>query len=253
MEYTIQRLARLAGVSTRTLRYYDQIGLLTPERINSSGYRIYGREQVDALQQILFYRELDMELGEIQKLLKAPGYDRKSALKAHMAALTQKRARLDALIDTVRHTIQADEEGIEMSDQQKFEGFKKQLINENERKYGDEAREKYGEEAVEQGNRKMMNLSQEQYDDMQRVSGELHQGLEAAVTGGASPEGDEGKRLCALHKQWLSFTWPQYTEAAHRGLTQMYIDDERFTAHYDKDVPGCAKFLRDAVHAHTKG
>lgn len=83
MEYTIKKVADLSGISTRTLRYYDEINLLKPERINSSGYRIYGTKEVDKLQQILFYRSLDMKLEEIQKIMATPNYDPQHALQDH--------------------------------------------------------------------------------------------------------------------------------------------------------------------------
>ncbi len=95
MEYTIQKLGQLAGISTRTLRYYDEIGILKPARINSSGYRIYGQKEVDLLQQILFYRALDIELDTIKKIITAPGFDGIRALGEHHTKLLEKRKQLD--------------------------------------------------------------------------------------------------------------------------------------------------------------
>ena len=91
MEYTVQALAQLAGVTPRTLRWYDQQGLLKPARITAAGYRIYGPEQVDRLQSILFYRELGLELAAIRALLDAPDYDRQTMLRQHLQQLRQKR------------------------------------------------------------------------------------------------------------------------------------------------------------------
>ncbi len=252
MEYTIQALARLAHVSTRTLRYYDQIGLLRPARMNSSGYRIYGRDQVDRLQQILLYRELDLELDAIKALLDKPGFDARRALTQHLRDLTARRARLDLLIDSVKQSITSIEEGTAMSDAMKFEGFKKQLIDDNEKQYGEEVRGKYGDDVVNESNRKMMNMTKEQYDQMMKTSADLQQMIEDAVRNGERPEGETGAKIARLHKDWLGYTWPHYSAEAHRGLTQMYIDDSRFTVHYDKSLPGCAQFLRDAVHCHVK-
>lgn len=251
MEYTVQGLAKLAGISARTIRHYDQIGLLRPQRISSSGYRIYGAAQVDRLQMILLYRELEMELGEIRRVLDDPRHDADRALEQHLRQMRERQARLGAIIDTIEQTIQSNKEGIPMSDAKKFEGFKKQLVDENEQKYGAEIREKYGEQTVDESNRKMMNLTQEQYAQMQQTSEQLQSLLEQAVKDGASPEGEIGGRLTQLHKQWLSYTWPHYSAEAHKGLTQMYIDDPRFTAYYDKTTSGCAAFLRDAVAHHA--
>ncbi len=248
MEYTVDKLARLAGVSARTLRYYDQIGLLSPARTSSSGYRIYGQKEVDALQQILFYRELGMELSQIMNTLNNPTFDRSQALENHLAALKEQQAQTQRLIATLEKTIQHEKGTMEMTDQEKFEGFKAKLIEENEEKYGKEIREKYGEETVKQSNAKMMGLSKEQFDAMQKTAEEIHQKLEAAVKAGLSPQSETGRDIAQAHKQWLSYTWNQYSPEAHKGLGDMYVADERFTAYYDKNLAGCAQFIRDAIH-----
>ena len=123
MEYTVQALAKLAGITPRTLRWYDQQGLLKPTRVTSAGYRIYGPAQVDRLQSILFYRELGLELSAIRELLDAPDYDRHAALQSHLRQLTAQQQRLTGLIDTVRRTIDETQGGPTMTDKQKFEAF----------------------------------------------------------------------------------------------------------------------------------
>ncbi len=247
MEYTIQKLANIAGVSTRTLRYYDEIGLLCPKRINSSSYRIYGQSEVDALQQILFFRELGFELSEIKSILANPSFNKVSAMKEHLEKLKLQEDRIKLLIKNVENTISHEEGGKNMSDKDKFIGFKKELVENNEEKYGKEIREKYGDDTVDESNRKMLNLSKEDYDKMQNMAIEINTLLEQAVTDGKSPTDDIGKDIALLHKEWLSFTWPTYSTAAHIGLANMYVDDERFKTYYDKNVSGCAEFLRDCI------
>ncbi|RKJ34566.1 MerR family transcriptional regulator, partial [Butyricicoccus sp. 1XD8-22] len=105
MEYTISKLAKLANVSARTLRYYDEINLLKPARISSAGYRIYGQQEVDQLQQILFFRELDVDLETITSIMNDPNFDKSKALQSHLRELIQKRSRLDKLIGVVEKTI----------------------------------------------------------------------------------------------------------------------------------------------------
>ncbi|NCB62236.1 MAG: MerR family transcriptional regulator [Clostridia bacterium] len=249
MEYTIKELATLAGVTPRTLRWYDKEGLLRPLRTTEAGYRIYGPREVDRLQQILFYRELGLELAAIRTILEDPEFDREAALQSHLAELEARRARLDVLILTVEKTLQSQNGGITMSDKEKFEGLKQEALAENERKYGAETREKYGEKTVEESNRKFANLTQEQYEAMNGLGERILAKLEAAVREGADPSREAGKEIAALHREWLSYTWPSYSVEAHKGLAQMYVDDERFTAYYDKRVKGCAQFLRDAVRA----
>lgn len=250
MEYTVQKLAQLAGVSSRTLRYYDQIGILTPARVNSSGYRIYGQKEVDRLQQILFYRELGIALETIKEIMTAPSFDAEKALKEHREQLLEKRKQLDLLITNVEKTIASTEGRMDMSDQEKFEGFKKKMIDENERKYGKEIREKYGQETVNQSNAKLMNMSQEDYEAVTKLEAEVREALaEAFATG--DPAGEQAQKAAELHKRWLTYYWTEYSKEAHAGLAQMYVDDERFTAYYDKEQPGMAAFLRDAIHIYT--
>ncbi|MBY0148653.1 MerR family transcriptional regulator [Neobacillus niacini] len=250
MEYTIQKLASLAGVSTRTLRYYDEIGILKPARINSSGYRIYGQEEVNTLQQILFYRELGVGLDSIKDIVTAPSFDGAKALREHREKLLEKREQLDLLISNVDKTIALTEGRITMSDKEKFEGFKKKMVEDNEKKYGKEIREKYGKEKVEASNAKVMNMTQEQYEEVTALAEQIHNTLAEAFKTG-DPASELAQKAADLHKQWLTYYWKDYSKEAHAGLAQMYVDDERFTAYYDKEQPGTAVFLRDAIHIYT--
>ncbi|KFN10781.1 MAG: MerR family transcriptional regulator [Paenibacillus macerans] len=250
MEYTVQKLGRLAGISTRTLRYYDEIGILKPARMNSSGYRIYGQKEVDRLQQILFYRELGLSLEDIKTILSDPSFDELRALRDHREQLLDQRKRLDALIANVEKTIDAREGRIMMSNQEKFAGFKKQLIEENERKYGREIRQKYGDDKVEESNRKLLNMTEEQYEEVTRLESELKEVLAAAFKTG-DPAGELAQTAADLHKRWLTYSWNEYSKEAHAGLAQMYVDDERFKAYYDEQQPGTAEFLRDAIRIYT--
>jgi len=247
MEYTVTKLAHLSGVSARTLRYYDTVGLLRPSRVTQAGYRIYGKEQVDRLQQVLFYRELGMPLSDIAKLLERPGFDKSAALKTHLEALTAERDRLSVLITTLETTIKHEEAGTLMNDKEKFEGFKREAVAKNEEMYGTEIRRKYGDEAVDDSNAKLMGLTKAEYDAMQQEGEALMTLLDKAVASGADPAGPEGKKACDLHKKWLMYTWTAYSPEAHKGLGAMYTADERFTAYYDKVRPGCAEFLKTAI------
>jgi DNA-binding transcriptional MerR regulator len=250
MEYTIQKLASLAGVSTRTLRYYDEIGILKPARINSSGYRIYGQEEVNRLQQILFYRELGVGLDSIKEIVTAPTFDGATALREHREKLLEKREQLDLLITNVDKTIALTEGRITMSNKEKFEGFKKKMVEDNEKKYGKEIRDKYGKESVEASNAKVMNMTEEQYQEVTALAEQIHTTLAEAFKTG-DPAGELAQEAADLHKQWLTYYWKDYSKEAHAGLAQMYVDDERFTAYYDKEQPGTAVFLRDAIHIYT--
>lgn len=129
----------------------------------------------------------------------------------------------------------------------KFESFKKDLINENEKKYGAEIREKYGDEEVDKSNQKLLGMSEADYEHFKNLGAEINQRLNEAVAAGSSPESEDGRKIVLLHKEWLGMTWKQYSAQAHKGLAAMYIADERFTQYYDREVEGCAVFLEAAV------
>jgi len=237
----------MSGVSARTLRYYDEIGLLKPARVASSGYRIYGQNGVDDLQQILLYRELGFPLDDIKSLLSDSGFDRERAFMNHLAELNKKRERLDALIGNVTKSIAVMKGETIMSDKEKFEGFKQSLIDENEKKYGSEIREKYGDQIVDESNAKLKGMTQEQHDESVRLSLEIEGALKAAFDTG-DPAGELAQKACDLHRQWLCIMYPKYSKEYHKGLGEMYVADERFRANYDKLAPGCTEFLRDAIN-----
>ena len=221
MEYTIKKMASLSGVSARTLRYYDEIGLLQPARINSSGYRIYGQAEVNRLQQILFYRELDLKLDEIKEILEQPNFNVEQALHHYKGE-------------------------INMSDQQKFEAFKQQKVQENEEKYGKEIREKYGNETIEQANKKYLNLTEKDMQAMQNVEKDLFSKL-AMYQKSPKLTSQLAQEIFQLHKDWLMYSWSSYSPEAHKGLGLMYVGDERFTSYYEQHGAGFAEALNAII------
>ncbi|MGI6005296.1 MAG: MerR family transcriptional regulator [Christensenellales bacterium] len=251
MRYTAGQLAKLAGVSKRTLHYYDEIGLLRPQRNTQSGYRLYGRPEVDRLQQILFYRHLGLPLDEIKAILSDPSFDAGQALLRHMSALEARRAQLDGLIETLRKTIAYEKGEIDMRDDEKFEGFKDRMIAENEEKFGKEARSLYGDDAVDAAGARIKGATKEQMAAVEELSRQFNETLKAAARSG-DPAGELAQKACDLHHRWLTFFWGGYSKEAHRNIGQMYVDDERFAAYYNDIVPGGAVFLRDALAIYCK-
>lgn len=136
-----------------------------------------------------------------------------------------------------------------MNDKEKFEGFKQELVDENEQLYGDELREKFGGAVVDGSNAKLKGMTKEQHDAALKLCAEVNETLKQALENG-NPASETAQKACALHKQWLCLFWPDdaYTKQAHRALGEMYVADERFKAHYDKIAPGAAEFLRDALN-----
>lgn len=247
MEYSIKALSELAGVSTRTLRYYDEIGLLKPLRVSDAGYRFYGKQELALLQQILFYRERGFELKKIREIVCKKDFDVVKAMEEHLLELENQKTHVEHLIQTVKQSLQHLKGECDMSDREKFREFKEQAVRENEAVYGAEARRKYGDEAVDASNRAWLDMSEDTLKTFQNLEKEILARLEAAVRNGVVPESEEVGQIVRLHKKWISMAWGRYDVQAHRGVAAMYVADARFTDYYDHSVQGCAKLLNDAV------
>lgn len=247
MEYNISQLSKLSGVSARTLRYYDEINLLHPSRTNEAGYRFYGDKEVNLLQQILFYRERGLSLEKIRFILYDENFDMLKALNEHLTELENRRERLSKLIDTVKDTIASVKGEFIMRDSEKFEAFKKDIVDQYEKLYGEEAREKYGDSEVNMAVNKVLSLSKEDYEKFQTLGKKVMEALKAAVISKASPESETGRSVASLHKEWLGYSWKDYTEQKHKGVVSLYVQDERFKKYYDREQNGCADFLLAAV------
>lgn len=246
MDYSILQLARLAGISTRTLRYYDQLGLLKPARISGGGYRIYNSASVDRLLLILLYRELDFNLEAIKNLLNQPLLDAKHHLESQHSLLLKKRETIDQRLDMINRNLLLLNRGETMTDQAKFENQKNQMISTNEQKYGQEIRQKYGNQTVDNSNARLKGMDQTTFDHANELAALIIEKLLQAMDSG-DPASDLAQETVQLHKEWLMIYWPAYTPEAHAGLAQMYVDDERFTSYYDQHREGAALFLRDAI------
>ena len=251
MKYTIKKLAELAGVSTRTLRYYDQIGLLIPNEINKSNYRIYDEKNVNKLQQIMFYRSLDFSLQKIKQLMDDPNFSCLKALQEQQALLQAKQVEINNLLANISQTITDFQGEQKMTDTEKFAAFKQAQLEENETKFGKEIRQKYGSETIEKSNQKYGKLSEKDFAEMTSLEQKLISDL---VDLKKNPELDSAlaKEVYQTHKDWLSFTWPNYTKEAHRGLVDMYLVDERFAKYYnDQAKTDVVQLLHDVVHHYT--
>lgn len=250
MPYTVKQLAALTGLTPRTLRYYDAIGLLQPSRSRENGYRLYGSGEVDRLQQILLYREMGLPLEAIGGLLDAPGFDRAPVLREHLRQLQNQRQRVEMLIRTVSRTLSMLEGGSSMNDYEKFESMKQRVIAENEAAYGQEARKRHGGGAVDGSSRKLSGMTEQEWGQMQEEEKGYQAALLRAMQAG-DPAGEDAQEACRLHRAWLGRCWTpeMLTDEAHIQLVEMYGQDERFTAFYEKIAPGCAAFFAQAVRA----
>lgn len=250
--YTIQQLARLAGVSTRTLRYYDQIGLLNSQR-GENGYRLYGEAEVDLLQEIRFLRLFDMKLGQIQQIIHQPPAARARALRHQRIKIVQEQTRLTHLLQTLDQVLDEQKGVTTMTDQEKFAAFKEKQVAENDAQYGEEIRAKYGEETITQSNEKYLNLTATEMTAMEQINAELMLTLQQ-VTIEQDITSSTAKRVFALHKKWLGYSWANYTAAAHRGLGEMYVNDPRFAKYYNKGAhsPAAAEWLNRIIQQYAR-
>lgn len=235
MIYSIQQLAQLAGVSPRTLRYYDQIGLLPAQRNPTNGYRTYSASAVDQLQLIRYFQEFGFSLAQVQALLAQSPAEQTAALTAQRAQLVANRDHLTTLLNTLDRTLAARNGGPQMTDTEKFAAFKQQQLAQNEQKFGEESRQRYGQAKVTASQRKFAGLSETDYQAMQATEEKLVTKLKTVTTTGDLTS-DTAREVYDLHRQWLCFTWNNYSAEAHRGLVQMYLDDDRFARYYNNRV-----------------
>jgi len=253
MAYQIKQLATLAGVSVRTLRYYDEIGLLKPAFVGDNGYRYYENAQVDRLQQICLYRTLQLSLAEIAVIIELPREQVAIQLQQQYQRIQQERQRLDQLLNLVQTTIQTQREGAMMTDEEKFQAFKAARVTENEQQYGNESRQRYGEEVVDEANQQFTNLNATDYAAMHATEQQLLAMLKAQLNESElSPI--TAQKIYQLHRQWLGYTWPKYTVAMHHGLAEMYLADDRFCTYYDSRAGvGATALLVNCIEQSVQG
>ena len=245
--YSTGKLSEISGVSSRTLRYYDEIGLLKPSFINESGYRYYDDNEVALLQQILFYKERGLELQTIKEIIYRKDFDLYSALEEHLVSLEEEKKKIDRMINSVKLSIKSLKGEYNMSDKEKFEAFKKNLVDENEKNYGKEIRKKYGNDSVDESNRKMLNMSEEDYNMFKELEENILTLVEKCVKENLDLDSKEAKELANTHQKWIKMTWNKYSVETHKSLAMMYTMDKRFKEYYDKNVEGCTDYLSMAI------
>jgi len=234
-----RQAAKTAGVTSRTLRHYDAIGLLTPAHTGDDGRRYYGERELLRLQHILILKALGVDLTTTARVLDAAPDHAVGLLKDHLAALTTERDRLARLATTVSRTIDSLEKGTAMTTTEMFEGF-------SHARYEPEARERWGDDAVDRSNANWERMGQEGKRRHMEMDREIVEALGAAARIHLAADSDEVQEVTARHYEWLTQIWTP-NAAAYVSLTQMYVDDERFRAHYDEVAPGAAALLRDAA------
>lgn len=240
---TVRQLAQTAGVSVRTLHHYDKIGLLKPGIRAASRYRYYGNQEALRLQQILLYRELGMELSAIREILDDPEFDVLEALRNHRVALKKQRERLQTLLRTIDTTILSLEQKRATMD---YRDFYKGFTAEEAEAYRKEAEERWGKDVIEESHNRLRKLSKNEWEELMAFGEQLNEQL-AAHVGVSDPASAEVQQLISLHFDFVGKHF-DVTREIYRSLGNMYAEDERFRAYYDKYHPELAEFLRDAIH-----
>jgi len=242
MKLSVSETAALSGVSVRTLHYYDEIGLLKPAVVMESGYRYYDETSLELLQQILFYRELDFPLKEIQNFLAHPHYDKNEALKKQRNLLKLKRDRLNSLIQLVDDCLKGESD---MS----FEEFDTNAIEDAKKKYAEEAKERWGGSAAyKESMKRTSSYTKEDWARIQKESTAIFQGF--ADIRSESPQGEKAQDLVRQWKDHLDQFYYDCSNEILAGLGQMYIADERFTKNLDKFGEGTAAFMSKAIEVY---
>lgn len=241
MNLKVSELAELSGITVRTLQYYDKIGLLQPKKDPGNGYRIYSEEEIDRLQEVLLFKQLDIPLKTILDLLDASDYERLDALKLHRSLIDKRLEDLKLLYQNIDQSINEMEEGIKMSKEDKFKG-----MDFNHNPYEEEARQKWGAEKVDGANARIKDRSDEQRQDLQTVMTGIFQSF--AEIRQSDPTSDAAVILSErFHRLLNAEIGNFYTKEVFKELGQMYIDDERFTKNLDNWGDGTARFMRNAM------
>jgi DNA-binding transcriptional MerR regulator len=239
MAYTVKRVSEMAGVSIRALHHYDAIGLLRPAGATEAGYRLYSEEDVRRLQQILFYRELELKLKEIGVILDGPGFDPGEALRNHRKVLRARRARLSALIQTIDRTLESLDRGTHMEDKDLFDGF-------DPAKYEDEARQRWGDTlAWKESQKRTKGYTREDWTAIRKENTGIVQAIAARM--GKGPSDPQVQKLVKRYHDHINNRYYTCTVEIFRGLADNNVDDPRFTATWEKIKPGMARFMQSAM------
>lgn len=238
----VNELAKLTGISVRTLHYYDEIDLLKPAHITEAGYRIYDQSALAKLQQILFFRELGFTLNEIKSIMANPSYDKTEALTKHKELLLQKRKHLDNLIKLVDQTIKGE-------DNMSFKEFDMSDIEAHKQKYAAEVKERWGNSsAYAESEKKTSSYSQEDWQEIWKSGGDILEDFSKIRN--LAPESSEAQELVKKWQDFISASFYQCSKEILSGLGLMYVHDERFTESIDQHGPGTAAFMAAAIEVY---
>ena len=247
--YTVRQVAKMSGVSVRTLHHYDQIGLLKPASVGENGYRYYGREELLRLQQILFHRELEFPLEAIRAVLAAPDFDRKEALRRHRTRLDAEARRYRRLLRTLDDTLAALEGETEMDDKTLYQGFAPEKQAEHEA-WLIERHGKGAEAEIAHSKAVMKDWKAGDFQDFKAEVEAIEADLAKAMTGGLPPDSAAVTAIMRRHHAFIARSWKKPpTREAFIGLAAMYGEHPDFRAHYEDRAKGLLEYIQAAMGA----
>ena len=250
MSHTVGQVARLTGVTVRTLHHYDEIGLLSPSARTTAGYRRYTEDDLERLRHILVYRELEFPLDRIAAMLDDPDADLVSHMRRQHTLLTKRVGHVQRMIAALERLMEAHTMGYNLTEAEKQEVWGDFRPEE----YEAEAEERWGEsDAYRQSQARAKQYTKEDWLTIKTEGEETTRRLIALMEAGLPATSDEAMDLAEEHRQHISRWFYDCSYEIHRGLGQMYVDDPRFTATYEGMAPGLAVYLRDAIVANAEG
>ncbi len=247
--YTITDITTLTNVSARTLRYYDEINLLKPTAYNVSGYRLYDQATLEKLHRILLYKQFGFSLKTIQQVIDEDHLLKKELLY-QQEQVEKEVERLRALQKNITLKLKELDGVYEMTEHERFELFKQERIEKNDKQFGKELREKYSDVQIDRSNEKILKSTKLDFENQEAVEKHLFDLLEVAKEQGI--EGEIGKEIVRAHKEWLMYSWSTYNISMHRSVALMYITDERFKSYYEKYGEGFATILYEAIERYVE-
>jgi DNA-binding transcriptional MerR regulator len=246
--YPVGEVSRLAGVTVRTLHHYDEIGLVRPSGRTASGYRLYAPADLERLQRVLCYRELGFGLDEISAILDDPEADPLDHLRRQHGLLNGRIEELRRMVAAIEKTMEARKMGIELDPQELLQVFG----DADPTAHHDEAERRWGgTDAWKELQRRTTRYTK---NDWMRLTGELrriHEGFAAALSAGRAADGAEAMDLAEEHRRHIEHWFHPCGYRMQRGLGDLYVDDPRFAANYEKRAAGLARYVRDAIHANA--
>jgi DNA-binding transcriptional MerR regulator len=248
VSYSVGQVARLAGVTVRTLHHYDEIGLLSPQVRTSAGYRHYGEAELERLQQILFYRELGFALDEITELLREPDADARDHLRRQHELLLRRAERVLAMVDAVEKAMEALTMGISLTPEERFEVFG----DDDPGRYAQEAEQRWGStDAYRQSQRRSRAYTKADWLEIRSEAADIERAYADAMAAGLPAGSGEATGAAERHRRHINDRFYDCSYEFHSGLAEMYIADDRFAQHYEELAPGLAAYVHDAILANA--